>query len=141
MRHEDSSNEALRQQLLATKEQLTRCESAGAAADTTPDEGQVTMETAFGKVLYNLAKSDAVELVLETGTWKGGGSSLCIAKVIHPWLCALPMWEKGIRCAVGFKGKQWISHHNRGDASVLASSAEDALRLSREVSLRLYGCG
>ena len=41
--------------------------------------GQVNMGTEFGRILYQVTKQDDVELVLETGTWNGGGSSVCLA--------------------------------------------------------------
>ena len=37
------------------------------------------MKTSFGQALYNLARIPSVQRVLEIGTWKGGGSSLCLA--------------------------------------------------------------
>jgi len=44
-------------------------------------KGQVTLETSFGQELYRLAKLPEVHLVMEIGTWFGGGSSWCIAQV------------------------------------------------------------
>jgi hypothetical protein len=46
-------------------------------------QGQVTRETPFGKRLYELARQEDVQLFLEIGTWKGGGSSLCIAQGLN----------------------------------------------------------
>ncbi|KAL9657024.1 hypothetical protein ABK040_014573 [Willaertia magna] len=43
-------------------------------------DGQITMQTSFGKALYNLARQENVRKVLEIGTWFGGGSTQCIAK-------------------------------------------------------------
>ena len=45
-----------------------------------PVSGQVTMKTHFGKEMYRLASLPDTRLVLELGTWNGGGSSLCIGK-------------------------------------------------------------
>ncbi len=42
--------------------------------------GQVTMQTTFGRELNRIAKLPEVHLVLEIGTWFGGGSSWCIAQ-------------------------------------------------------------
>ena len=38
------------------------------------------MGSEFGKELYGMASRPDVKKVLELGTWKGGGSSLCLAK-------------------------------------------------------------
>ena len=38
------------------------------------------MKTHFGKEMYRLASLPDTRLVLELGTWNGGGSSLCIGK-------------------------------------------------------------
>jgi hypothetical protein len=43
-------------------------------------QGQVTLSTTFGAALYGLAQRLDVHLVLESGTWFGGGSSWCIAQ-------------------------------------------------------------
>ena len=43
-------------------------------------KGQVTMQTSFGKELNRVARQSDVHLVLEIGTWFGGGSSWCIAQ-------------------------------------------------------------
>ncbi|KAG2386505.1 hypothetical protein C9374_002249 [Naegleria lovaniensis] len=43
-------------------------------------DGQVTMDTTFGKALYRLSKQNDVRIVLEIGTWFGGGSTQCIAR-------------------------------------------------------------
>lgn len=43
-------------------------------------KGQVTMTTNFGKELNRIAQLPDVHLVLEIGTWFGGGSSWCIAQ-------------------------------------------------------------
>ena len=42
--------------------------------------GQVNEYTAFGLALMDLAALPGVDLILETGTFFGGGSTLCIAK-------------------------------------------------------------
>lgn len=41
--------------------------------------GQVTLETTFGKALYELAKKPDVHLFFELGTWLGGGTTLSTA--------------------------------------------------------------
>ena len=43
-------------------------------------DGQVTSGQPFCRSLANLAAQPHVELALELGTWKGGGSSLCMGK-------------------------------------------------------------
>ena len=43
-------------------------------------DGQVTSQQPFCRSLANLAAQPHVELALELGTWKGGGSSLCMGK-------------------------------------------------------------
>lgn len=45
--------------------------------------GQVNEWTAFGLALMDLASQPGVDLILETGTYYGGGSSLCIAKALR----------------------------------------------------------
>ena len=69
-----------------------------------PLRGQVTLETSFGKELYRLALQPDVRLVLEIGTWYGGGSSWCIASGLRDsirdlrkpdkWLLTLEMFEE-----------------------------------------------
>ena len=44
-------------------------------------EGQITMDTSFGKELNRIAQLPSVHLVLDIGAWSGGGSSWCIAQV------------------------------------------------------------
>ena len=66
-------------------------------------KGQVTMEKTFGMELNRLAKLPDVHLVLEIGTWYGGGSSWCIAQGLRQsiadpekpdkWLITLEMFE------------------------------------------------
>ena len=43
-------------------------------------QGQVTLATTFGAALLDIARRPEVHLVLESGTWYGGGSSWCIAQ-------------------------------------------------------------
>jgi predicted O-methyltransferase YrrM len=66
------------------REQLRAAKAATNTKVFTPAElakfGQVRMDTAFGKELYKMASRADVKLVLELGTWKGAGSSTCIAK-------------------------------------------------------------
>lgn len=40
--------------------------------------GQITMDTNFGKLLYNLAKDENNKKFLEIGTWNGLGTTRCI---------------------------------------------------------------
>ena len=71
--------------------------------DSPPVElrGQVTMQTTFGRELNRIAGLPNVHLVLEIGTWFGGGSSWCIAQglrasmgaVQDKWLFTLEMYE------------------------------------------------
>lgn len=66
-------------------------------------QGQVTMQTTFGKELNRLAQLPSVHFVLEIGTWFGGGSSWCIAQGLRSsikdattpdkWLITLEMFE------------------------------------------------
>jgi hypothetical protein len=66
-------------------------------------KGQVTLQTTFGKELNRLAQLQSVHLVLEIGTWFGGGSSWCIAQGLRSsirdattpdkWLITLEMFE------------------------------------------------
>jgi hypothetical protein len=66
-------------------------------------KGQVTLQTTFGRELNRLAKLQTVHLVLEIGTWYGGGSSWCIAqglresigdeKTPDKWMITLEMFE------------------------------------------------
>lgn len=54
-------------------------------APPTPDvevKGQVTPQTPFGIALTNLAMNEQVELILEIGTWYGGGSTLTMAQAL-----------------------------------------------------------
>ena len=44
-------------------------------------EGQITMGKSFGRELNRMAQSRSVRLVLDIGTWSGGGSSWCLAQV------------------------------------------------------------
>ena len=46
-------------------------------------DGQVRIDTEFGMLLFQLAARPDVNRVLEIGTWKGGGSSLCIARGLN----------------------------------------------------------
>lgn len=66
--------------LSTCREQLRKSQGGATNANAGKIEGQVTMKTPFGKTLYNLAKQDDVKLVLELGTWKGGGSTMVLAK-------------------------------------------------------------
>jgi len=63
--------------------------------------GQVTMATSFGQELNRLAQLPDVRLVLEIGTWYGGGSSWCIAQGLGPgkWLITMEMFEDAWRYA------------------------------------------
>jgi len=64
-------------------------------------KGQVTMATSFGQELNRLAKQPNVRLVLEIGTWYGGGSSWCIAQGLAPgkWLITMEMFEEAWKYA------------------------------------------
>ena len=46
-------------------------------------DGQVRLDTEFGLLLFQLSSRPDVNRVLEIGTWKGGGSSLCIARGLN----------------------------------------------------------
>jgi hypothetical protein len=63
--------------------------------------GQVTMATSFGQELNRLARLPDVRLVLEIGTWYGGGSSWCIAQGLTEgkWLITMEMFEEAWRYA------------------------------------------
>jgi hypothetical protein len=63
--------------------------------------GQVTMATSFGRELNRLARLPDVRLVLEIGTWYGGGSSWCIAQGLTEgkWLITMEMFEEAWRYA------------------------------------------
>jgi hypothetical protein len=63
--------------------------------------GQVTMSTSFGRELHRLAQLPEVRLVLEIGTWYGGGSSWCIAQGLTEgkWLITMEMFEEAWRYA------------------------------------------
>jgi hypothetical protein len=66
-------------------------------------QGQVTPRTTFGAALGALAQRPDVHLVLESGTWFGGGSSWCIAQALRSqvrdparpdrWLMTLEIFE------------------------------------------------
>jgi hypothetical protein len=64
-------------------------------------KGQVTMSTSFGRELHRLAQLPEVRLVLEIGTWYGGGSSWCIAQGLTEgkWLITMEMFEEAWRYA------------------------------------------
>jgi len=72
-------------------------------------KGQVTLQTTFGQELNRLARLPQVHLVLEIGTWFGGGSSWCIAQglrstLLNParpdkWLLTLEMFDEAWRYA------------------------------------------
>ena len=64
-------------------------------------KGQVTMSTSFGRELNRLAQLPEVRLVLEIGTWYGGGSSWCIAQGLGEgkWLITMEMFEEAWRYA------------------------------------------
>jgi hypothetical protein len=73
-------------------------------------QGQVTLSTTFGAALYGLAQRLDVHLVLESGTWFGGGSSWCIAQglrknIANPdkpdrWLMTMEIFEPAHTYAV-----------------------------------------
>lgn len=48
------------------------------ATENIEQDGQVTMQTTFGKALNSLAKQEDVNLFLEIGTWFGGGSTFVL---------------------------------------------------------------
>ena len=66
-------------------------------------KGQVTLQTTFGQELHRLAQQEDVHLVLEIGTWFGGGSSWCIAQGLRrtirdhnapdKWLITMELFE------------------------------------------------
>jgi len=66
-------------------------------------QGQVVTSTTFGAALSALAQRPDVHLVLESGTWYGGGSSWCLAKGLRSqmsnparpdrWLMTLEIFE------------------------------------------------
>ena len=66
-------------------------------------KGQVTLQTTFGQELHSLAQQEDVHLVLEIGTWFGGGSSWCIAQGLRrtirdhnapdKWLITMELFE------------------------------------------------
>ena len=72
-------------------------------------KGQVTMQTTFGQELNRLARLSEVHLVLEIGTWFGGGSSWCIAQGLRrsmtdaarpdKWLLTMEMFDEAWRYA------------------------------------------
>jgi hypothetical protein len=68
--------------ILATKSSNvnTLVRAANGGYKFPPIAGQVTVDTHFGALLYKLASEPDTRLVLEIGTWNGGGSSLCIGK-------------------------------------------------------------
>ena len=44
----------------------------------TPENGQIHMNTPFGKWLFDLATDPAYKTVVEVGTWRGNGSTYCV---------------------------------------------------------------
>ena len=54
-----------------------------AAGEVPPRLGQITSETSFGKALSELIKTNNLKLVLEIGTWYGGGSTHVISDAIR----------------------------------------------------------
>ena len=71
--------------------------------------GQVTLQTSFGQELHRIAMLPEVHLVLEIGTWYGGGSSWCIAQGLRVntvdaarpdrWLFTLELFDDAWRYA------------------------------------------
>ena len=72
-------------------------------------KGQVTLQTTFGRELNRIARLPDVHLVLEIGTWFGGGSSWCIAQGLRSsmatsarpdkWLITMEMFDEAWRYA------------------------------------------
>jgi len=72
-------------------------------------QGQVTPATTFGAALQRLARSDDVHLMLEIGTWYGGGSSWCIGQAMRDsmtdaarpdkWLFTLELFDPAFQYA------------------------------------------
>jgi hypothetical protein len=88
--------------------------------------GQVTMETHFGQEMYRLASLVDTRLVLEIGTWNGGGSSLCIGK-------GLKESGTGFLFTVEAMEEQWIQAGNtlRGyPVKTILGSAVEASSIS-----------
>ena len=56
--------------------------AAGGIDSSVVPRGQLTDSSPFGRALARLAGLPDVELFLETGTFFGGGSSLCIARAL-----------------------------------------------------------
>ena len=44
----------------------------------TPENGQIHMNTPFGKWLFDLATDPAYKTFVEVGTWRGNGSTYCV---------------------------------------------------------------
>ena len=44
--------------------------------------GQINMNSQFGKEIYSIASLPDVRNIIETGTWNGQGSTLCVMNAI-----------------------------------------------------------
>ena len=127
--------------------------------DLPPDlsKGQITMDTGFGKKLFELAKQNDVKMFLELGTWYGAGSSLCIAKgmenptfknnkilytieIYEPaWLHARKVLRKyPVRCILG--GTVPISGYLRPEEMTQEERSNEHYRLyyERDIQLAKY---
>jgi hypothetical protein len=44
--------------------------------------GQINMNSDFGRCIYNIAKDEKIQNILEVGSWNGQGSTVCIMNAI-----------------------------------------------------------
>lgn len=66
--------------------------------------GQVSIDSPYGMVLYELASSPHVSLALETGTWDGSGSSLALAKGLNA--------SSGMLFTIEANEQKWLEAEN-----------------------------
>jgi hypothetical protein len=57
-------------------------ENGSLAYDYTPENGQITLETEFGKELVDIARNPSYTTFFDVGTWKGNGTTRCLAEGI-----------------------------------------------------------
>eukprot|EP01048_Picozoa_sp_COSAG05_P017602 COSAG05_NODE_2428_length_3073_cov_53.487559_2_plen_329_part_00 len=82
-----------------------------------PTAGQILPNSGYGQVLYGLAKSPEIKLALETGTWNGGGSSLCIGRGLQD----KPNGQTGLLFTIeAFEEKWFEAEHTLAPYPVMA---------------------
>ena len=112
-------------------------------------QGQVTPATTFGAALQRLAKASDVHLMLEIGTWYGGGSTWCIGQAMREsmtdaarpdkWLFTMELFEPAFQHAANTLARLPVTCFQAGTVGRDGYIPESQLTAAdRDEHFRLY---